>query len=97
MRSEDDFEKKVSGIEAEIAEYEDSVNLSSSIEAATEAGPQFFFQTVYLLPNLIINLATFQGLQELVSYKMLSIAFSFTSVAVSNYLIRLEFSDIEYE
>ena len=97
MRSEDDFENKVSGIESEIAEYEDSVNLSSSIEAATEAGPQFFFQTVYLLPNLIINLATFQGLQELVSYKMLSIAFSFTSVAVSNYLIRFEFLCMEYK
>ena len=99
MRSEENFEKKVSGIEAEIAEYEDSVNLSSSIEAATEAGPQFFFQTVYLRPNLIVNLVTLRsrGLEELVSYKMLSIAFSFTSVAVSNYLIRLEFSDIEYE
>ena len=88
MRSRDDFEKKVSEIEAEIAEYEDSVNLSSGIEAATEAGPQFFFQTVYFLPNLILNLVRFHGWQELVSYKMLSIAFSFTSVAVSNYLIR---------
>ena len=90
MRSEKDFEAKVPQIEAEIAEYEDSVNLSSGIEAATEAGPQFFFQTVYFLPNLILNLARFGlgGWQELVSYKMLSIAFSFTSVAVSNYFIR---------
>ena len=88
MRSEDDFENKVSGIESEIAEYEDSVNLSSSIEAATEAGPQFFFQTVYLLPNLILSLVAFQGWQELVSWKMLSIVFSFTSVAFSNYFIR---------
>ena len=88
IRSGRDFKVKVPKIEADIAKYEDSVNLSSGIEAATEAGPQFFFQTVYLLPNLIINLATLQGLQELVSYKMFSIAFSFTSVAVSNYLIR---------
>ena len=88
MRSTVDFKEKVPKIEAEIAKYEDSVNLSSSIEAATEAGPQFFFQTVYILPNLIVNLVRFRGLQELVSYKMLSIAFSFTSVAVSNYFIR---------
>ena len=89
MRTKNDFERKVSEIEAEIAEYEDSVNLSSGIEAATEAGPQFFFQTVYFLPNLIVNLvATPEGWKELVSHKMLSIAFSFTSVAVSNYFIR---------
>ena len=90
MRTKDDFERKVSEIEAEIAEYEDSVNLSCGIEAATEAGPQFFFQTVYFLPNLIVNLvrSQSQGLEELVSFKMISIAFSFTSVAVSNYFIR---------
>ena len=84
-----DFKEKVPEIEAKIAKYEDSVNLSSGIEAATEAGPQFFFQTVYLLPTLILNLLRSDlGLEELVSFKMLSIAFSFTSVAVSNYLIR---------
>ena len=91
MRTRDDFAKKVAEIEAEIAEYEDSVNLSSGIEAATEAGPQFFFQTVYFLPNLILIFMTSKlGLEELLSYKMLSIAFSFTSVAVSNYFIRFE-------
>ena len=88
IRAGVDFKKKVSGIEADIANYEDSVNLSSGIEAATEAGPQFFFQTVYSLPNLIVNLVRSRGLEELVSYKMLSIAFSFTSLAVSNYFIR---------
>ena len=88
MRTRDDFAKKVAEIETDITEYEDSVNLSSGIEAATEAGPQFFFQTVYILPTLIINLVRFRGFEELVSYKMLSIVFSFTSVAVSNYFIR---------
>ena len=90
MRSTVDFKDKVPKIEADIAKYEDSVNLSSSIEAATEASPQFFFQAVYFLPNLILSLVKFQGLEELVSFKMLSIAFSFTSVAVSNYFIRFE-------
>ena len=88
MRTKSDFLEKIPEIEAANAKHEDSVNLSSGIEAATEAGPQFFFQTVYFLPNLILNLVTFQRWQELVSYKMLSIVFSFTSVAVSNYLIR---------
>ena len=90
LRETDDFEKKVSEMEAEIADYEDTVNLSSGIEAATEACPQFFFQTVYFLPNLVINLVSYgyEGWKELVSFKMLSIALSFTSVAVSNYFIR---------
>ena len=90
LRSGDDFKDDVPEIEADIAKYEDSINLSSSIEAATEASPQFFFQTVYLLPNLILSLVRFRGLEELVSFKMLSIAFSFTSVAVSNYFIRFD-------
>ena len=89
MRSEYNFKARVPKKEAEIAKYEDSVNLSSTIEAATEASPQFFFQTVYLLPTLILNLVRSDlGLEELVSFKMLSIAFSFTSVALSSYLIR---------
>ena len=88
MRTEGDFEKKVCEIETAIAGFEDSVNLSSGIEAATEAGPQFFFQTVFFLPNLIVNLVESRGLEELVSFKMISIALSFTSVAVSNYFIR---------
>ena len=87
MRKSVDFKDKVPKIEAKIAKYEDSVNLSYSIEAAAEASPQFFFQTVYFLPNVIVNLMKgFQGWQG--SYKMLSIVFSFTSVAVSNYFIR---------
>ena len=89
MRKSVDFKDKVPKIEAKIAKYEDSVNLSYSIEAAAEASPQFFFQTVYLLPNVIDNLKGFQGWQGWQgSYKMLSIVFSFTSVAVSNYFIR---------
>ena len=95
MRAGVDFKEKVPEIEADIAIYEDSVNLSSGIEAATEAGPQFFFQTVYLLPNLILILVRFQGWQELVSWKMFSIAFSFTSVGLSNYFIRYLYNSIE--
>ena len=74
--------------EYDISKNEDIVNLSSSIEAATEASPQFFFQTVYFLPVLIINIFQFKNWEELVSYKMLSIVFSFISVALSNHFIR---------
>ena len=56
LRGSPNFEKRIPEIEAQITEYEDSINLSSGIEAATEAGSQFFFQAVYFLPNLILNL-----------------------------------------
>ena len=80
-------------MEADIDIYEDSVNISNSVEAATEASPQFFFQTVYLLPSLIINLmnlevgswlAVVDSFKGLVSFKLVSIVFSFTAVARSN-------------
>ena len=89
FRTRNNFQEWVLETEVEIADSEDFFNLSSGIEAAMEACPQFFFQTVYFLPNLIVNLvATYEGWKELVSHKMLSIAISFTSVAVSNYFIR---------
>ena len=88
LRSKFSFNEGLKKADGEIVDYEDSVNLSSSIEAAAEASPQFFFQTVYSIPTVIISFVGYHGWRELVSYKMLSIAFSFTSVALSNYFIR---------
>ena len=88
LRSKFSFNEDVKKADDDIVDYEDSVNLSSSIEAAAEASPQFFFQTVYSIPTVIISFVGYHGWRELVSYKMLSIAFSFTSVALSNYFIR---------
>ena len=88
LRSESSFNEDVKKADDDIVDYEDRVNLSCSIEAAAEASPQFFFQTVYSIPTVIISFVGYHGWRELVSYKMLSIAFSFTSVALSNYFIR---------
>ena len=88
LRSKFSFNEDVKKADDDIVDYEDTINLSSSIEAATEASPQFFFQTVYSIPTVIISFVGYHGWRELVSYKMLSIAFSFTSVAFSNYFIR---------
>ena len=88
LRSKFSFNEDVKKADDDIVDYEDSVNLSSSIEAATESSPQFFFQTVYSIPTVIISFVGYHGWRELVSYKMLSIAFSFTSVALSDYFIR---------
>ena len=88
LRSKFSFNEDVKKADEDIVDYEDLVNLSSSIEAASEASPQFFFQAVYSIPTVIISLTEYQGWRELVNYKMLSIVFSFTSVALSHYFIR---------
>ena len=93
LRSQTNFKGEVERREAEITEYEDTVNLASSIEAATEAVPQFFFQAVYLLP-ILINFWSqeknweWEELDVSSSYKVVSVVFSFTSVAISNHFIR---------
>ena len=91
VRSQTNFKSEVERREAEITEYEDTVNLASSIEATTESSPQFFFQAVYLLPILINFWSQEKSWKEMEvssSYKVVSVVFSFTSVAISNHFIR---------
>ena len=91
VRSQTNFQGEVERREAEITEYEDTVNLASSIEATTESSPQFFFQAVYLLPILINFWSQEKSWKEMEvssSYKVVSVVFSFTSVAISNHFIR---------
>ena len=51
---------------------------------------EFFFQTVYVLPTLILSLTGLTGSDwtDLVNWRMLSIALSFASIARSFYSIR---------
>ena len=51
---------------------------------------QFFFQTVYVLPSLVLSLTGFTGSDwtDLVNWRMLSIALSFASFSRSCYSIR---------
>ena len=93
VRSQTNFQGEVERREAEITEYEDTVNLASSIEATTESSPQFFFQAVYLLPILVTFWSQeknweWEELDVSSSYKVVSVVFSFTSVAISNHFIR---------
>ena len=71
-----------------------TVNFSMIIEAAMEASFQFFFQTVYLMPTLIISFidASGQGANQwtdLFNWRLFSILMSFLSLAWAFYNIRL--------
>ena len=68
-------------------------NISMMIEAGTESSFQFLFQSLYILPTILLafdNLNSLSDLTDLVDWKFLSILMSFVSFAWSSFNIRLE-------
>ena len=64
--------------------YENIVNLSLIVEASVESSFQFFFQTVYVLPTIILSFTVVSGSFEwtdLFNWKTFSILLSFASFA----------------
>ena len=67
------------------------VNLSLIIESSVEASFQFFFQTVYVLPTLILTFTDVSGtfdLKDLFNWKIFSIILSFASFALLFYQVK---------
>ena len=67
------------------------VNLSLIIESSVEASFQFFFQTVYVLPTLILSFTDVSGTsdwKDLFNWNIFSIVLSFASFAWAFYVIR---------
>ena len=71
---------------------ESLLNLSHMIEATIESSFQFWFQTIYAFPTLIINLIhngnQEWNMNELVNMRLISILFSFGTFAYTFYNIR---------
>jgi len=69
---------------------ENKVNNSLIIESSLESSFQFNFQTLYLLPTIILNfkLNGTNDLTDLVNWKLLSILLSFGTFAFTTYKIR---------
>ena len=82
----------------EISSHEHVVNLSLIIESSVESSFQFFFQTVFLWPSIILtfinaNVSGAGGASEitdLFNRKTFSIGLSFATFAMSFYRIRYE-------
>ena len=67
------------------------VNLSLIIESSVEASFQFFFQTVYVLPTLILSFTDVSGTfdwKDLFNWKTFSIVLSFATFAWAFNVIR---------
>ena len=67
------------------------VNLSLIVESSVEASFQFFFQTVYVIPSLILSFTDVSGTfdwKDLFNWKIFSIVLSFASFAWAFYVIR---------
>ena len=64
--------------------------MSKLIEKISKKIVQFFFQTVYVLPTLVLSLTGLTGSDwtVLVNWRMVSIILSFASIARSYYSIR---------
>ena len=85
------YEDKKKDILKKIAAIENGVNLSLIIEASVESSFQFFFQTVYLLPNIVLTFTDPDGSlvwTDLFNWKTSSILLSFMSFAWAFYAIR---------
>ena len=78
-------------IDDEISAYEHVVNLSLIIEASIEASFQFFMQTIFVLPTVILAFTDPTGVFDwanLFNIRFASIAMSFASFSFGFYKIR---------
>ena len=86
-----EYEDKKKNILKKAASIENIVNLSLIIEASVESSFQFFFQTVFALPNIVLTFTDPYGTlswTEMFNWKTFSIILSFVSFAWAFYTIR---------
>ena len=72
-------------------EYEKVITLSMAIEASLEACFQFWFQTNFLLPSVILGIIDIDGadqITDLVNFRIFSIFLSFFTFAWASFTIR---------
>ena len=91
-KTETEFENKKKSILEKISSHENIVNLSLIIEASVESSFQFFFQTTFQLPSIILaftnQTAGFEW-TDLFTWQFFSIAMSF--VSFSNAFLKIRF------
>ena len=93
ISTKNNYEERKKDILKKLAAIENSVNLSLIIEASVESSFQFFFQTVFLLPNIVLTFTDPDGSlvwTDLFNWKTISILLSFMSFAWAFYAIRYD-------
>ena len=66
------------------------------VETSIESVFQFWFQTQYALPGVLISIITFTNPFDLINYSMLSIVVSFVSISWTAVKIRQALSQSLY-
>ena len=90
-KTEKEYENDKKSTLDEISSYENIVNLSLIIEASVESSFQFFFQTTFQLPSIILAFTDpSNGFEwtQLFNWRFFSIAISFVSFSVAFFKIR---------
>ena len=87
------FEEKKEKFQKKLDKIEDIVNLSLILEASLEASFQFFFQTVYIMPSVVVALTALStsrtfAWEDLFNRRITSILLSFLTVSWAFYTIR---------
>ena len=91
--TEKEYEKKKEEYQKKLDKIEDIVNLSLILEASLEASFQFFFQTVYIMPSVVVacvglhDSKTFAW-EDLFNRRISSILLSFLTFSWALYAIR---------
>ena len=86
------FEEEKKILMQEMETQEMPTNLSMIIEASLESSFQFFYQSLYFMPTLIVAVLNIlnggQNLTNLVDWKILSIVLSFITFSLTSFRIR---------
>ena len=88
---EQEYQAQKKKIVDKISAYENVVNLSLIIEASVESSFQFFLQTTFLLPSVVLFFIDPSGgadWSDLVNWRFVSIGMSFASFSFGFYKIR---------
>ena len=91
QEKEKTYEAELKKITDKISAYENILNLSLIIEASVESSFQFFFQTTFILPTIILAITDpNRGFEwtDLFNFRFFSIGLSFASFSFSFFKIR---------
>ena len=87
-----EYERRKEDLQDLLAKQIMYTSISMILEAALEAGFQFWFQTIYYLPTLVQALMDISGadrdLQDVVDWKIVSIILSFLTFSLTSFNIR---------
>ena len=91
----DQYQNERQKFQKKLEKQNQITTLSMTIESSFEASFQTYFQTVYLIPSIVLNIASASGITDLVNFETLSILFSFFTFSWASFTIRYIFQQMQ--